>query len=94
MATAVLRSACNDEVDEMAVVVMDSAASADKQKGSGFRAQGSRLISFPKPAARSPNPKPLPSLPHTGVGLVLEGDATYDGLEVSAVRMQGVEHGS
>ena len=67
MATAVLRSACNDEVNEMAVVVMDSAASADKQK---------------------------PSLPQTGVGLVLEGDATYDGLEVSAVRMQGVEHGS
>ncbi len=67
MTTAVRRSACNDEVEERAVVVMDSVASADKLK---------------------------PSLPHTGVGLVLGGDATYDDLEVSAVRMQGVEHGS
>ena len=78
MAMAVLRSAYNDEVDEMEGVVMDSAASADKQEGPGFGAQGSRFISFPNP---EPRPQTvLPSLPHTGVKLVFERDATYDRL--------------
>ena len=53
MARAVLRSACNDEVDEMAVVVTDSAASADKQMGFGVQGSGVEAHLFPE--ARSPN---------------------------------------